>query len=100
MLYVNADWHSASLKRFAFSSTGAEILADANAADRGLALIAIVRQFASAPKHVLSELTLDSGTLDTMASLHERRDFRIRPTVCRLRDVFSSGEINIMRWAP
>jgi hypothetical protein len=101
MLYFNPDWHSASLKRGAFSSIGAEILAAANAADRGLALAAIVRQFASAPKNVLFELTLDShGTLDTMANLHEEGDFRLRPTVCRLRDAFLSGEINIMRWAP
>jgi hypothetical protein len=50
MRYFTTDWHSASLKRIAFSSTGAEILAAANAADRGLALTAIVRQFSSAPK--------------------------------------------------
>jgi hypothetical protein len=101
MLYFITDWHSASLERVAFSSTGAEILATANAADRGLALTAIVRQFASAPKDVLFELTLDSrGTLDTMATLHEARDFRLRPTVCRLRDAFSPGKINTMRWAP
>jgi hypothetical protein len=53
VLYFVTDWHSASLKRVTFSSTGAEILAAANAADRGLALTAIVRQFASAPKDVL-----------------------------------------------
>jgi hypothetical protein len=101
MLYFMTDWHSASLKRVAFSSTGAEILAAANAADRGLALTAIVRQFASAPKDVLFELTLDSRrTLDTMATLREGKDFRLRPSICRLRDAFSSGEINIMRWAP
>jgi hypothetical protein len=101
MLYFVTDWHSASLKRVAFSSTGAENLATAIAADRGLALTAIVRQFASAPKDVLFELTLDSrGTLDTMATLHDERDFRLRPTICHLRDAFSSGEINIMRWAP
>jgi hypothetical protein len=35
-----------------------------------------------------------------MATLHEGRDFQLRPTDCRLRDAFSSGEINIMRWAP
>jgi hypothetical protein len=35
-----------------------------------------------------------------MATLYEGRDFRPRPTVCRLRDAFSYGEINIMRWAP
>jgi hypothetical protein len=101
MLYFITDWHSADLKRVAFSSTGAEILAAANAADRGLSLTAIVRQFASAPKDFLFELTLDSrGTLDTMATLHEGRNFRLRPTACRLRDAFSSGEINIIRWAP
>jgi hypothetical protein len=71
MLYFITDWHSASLKRLVFSSTSAGILAAANAADRGLALTAIVRQFASAPKNVLFELTLDSrGALDTMATLH------------------------------
>jgi hypothetical protein len=98
MLYFITDWHSASLKRFALSSTGTEIFAAPNAADRVLALTATVRQFASAPKDVLFELTLDSrGTLDIMATLHEGRDFRLRPTVCRQ---FSAGEINIMRWAP
>jgi hypothetical protein len=53
MRYFITDWHSPSLKRVAFSSPGAEILAAANAADRGLALTAIVRQFSSAPKDVL-----------------------------------------------
>jgi hypothetical protein len=49
----------------------------------------------------LIELTLDSrDTLDTMATLHEGRDFRLRPTVYRLRDAFSFGEINMVRWAP
>jgi hypothetical protein len=101
MLYFIIDWHSASLKRVSFSSTGAEILAAAYAADRGLALTANVRQFASAPKDVLFELTLDSRrTLDTMATFHVGRDFRLHPTVCRLHDGFLSGEINIMRWAP
>jgi hypothetical protein len=99
MLFFITYWHNAGLKCVAFSSTGAEILAAANAADRGLAFTAIVQQFASSPKeNALFELTLDSrGTLDTMATLHEGRDFRLRPTVCRLRDAFSSGEINIMR---
>jgi hypothetical protein len=49
MLYFITDWHSESLKRVAFSSTDAEIVVAANAAGRGLALTAIVRQFASAP---------------------------------------------------
>jgi hypothetical protein len=71
MLYFIIDWHSASLKRVAFYSTVHEILAAANAEDHGLAFTAIVRQFASASKNVLFELTLDSGgTLDTMATLH------------------------------
>jgi hypothetical protein len=35
-----------------------------------------------------------------MGTLHQERDLRLHPTVCRLRDTFSFGEINIMRWAP
>jgi hypothetical protein len=100
MLLFITDCHSASLKRVALSSTCAEILAAASAADRGLALTSIVRQFASSPKKIIFELTLDSrGALDTMSTLHEGRDFRLRPTVYLLRDAFSSDEINIMRWA-
>jgi hypothetical protein len=45
MLYFITDCLSASLKRIAFSCTGAEFLAASNAADRGLALTTIVRQF-------------------------------------------------------
>jgi hypothetical protein len=64
ILYLCIDWHSASLKSVAFSFTGAEILTSANAADRCLALTAIARQFASTPKKVFFQLTLDSrGTL-------------------------------------
>jgi hypothetical protein len=85
ILYFITDWHSASLNGIAFSSTGAEILAAASAADRGLALTGIVRQFASTPENILFELTLESrGTLDTMETLHEARDFPLRPTVSRL----------------
>jgi hypothetical protein len=42
MLYFITDWHIESLKRVSFSSTGAEILAAANAAGHGLALTAIL----------------------------------------------------------
>jgi hypothetical protein len=91
----------AFIKRVAFSSTGAEIRAAANTSGHGLACTAIVRQFASAPKNVLFELTLDSrGTRDTMATLNEGREFRLRSTVCGLRNAFSSGAINTMRCAP
>jgi hypothetical protein len=76
MLYFITDWHIASLKRVVFFPTGAEIMAAESAADRGLALTPIVRQFASAPKSVLFEFNLDTrGTLDTMATLYEGRDF-------------------------
>jgi hypothetical protein len=77
VLYLVTDWHIASLKLVAFSSTGAEILAAANAADRGFALSEILREFAHEPESLLFELTVDSrGTLDTMATLHEGKDFR------------------------
>jgi hypothetical protein len=100
MLYFIPDWYSASLKRVAFSSRESKILSAASAVDVDLALTAIVRYFASTPEKVQCELTLDSrGTLDTMAFFHEGRDFRLRSAVCRLRDAFSSGIINIMHRA-
>jgi hypothetical protein len=95
MLFFIKDCHSASLTRIAFSFTGTEIMTAANAADSGFALSAIFRQFESTPDKVLFELTLDSrDALGTMMTLHEGENFGLRPTVCRIRDAFSSGEFN------
>jgi Reverse transcriptase (RNA-dependent DNA polymerase) len=95
------DWHSSKLQRVAFSSTGAEILAAATAADRRLALKENYREFARNPSSILYEITVDrKGLVNTMSTLHDGKDYRLRPTVCRLHDSFASEEIRILRWTP
>lgn len=52
------------------------------------------------PGHVFThELNVDSkGLYDTVTTLHEGRDYRIRQTVQRIRDSFEEKELNVMRW--
>jgi len=46
-------------------------------------------------------LTVDSfGLYSTISTLHEGRDYRLRPTVARLRDSFESRDISILQWIP
>ena len=43
--------------------------------------------------------TVDSrGLYSTITTLHEGADYRLRPTVSRLRDSFENGEIDHMQW--
>ena len=45
------------------------------------------------------ELCVDSrGLFDTISTLHEGKDYRIRGTVARLRDSFAIKEITGIRW--
>ncbi len=44
-------------------------------------------------------LTADSlGLYSTITTLHEGKDYRLRPTVARLRDSFEAGEIQTIQW--
>ena len=44
-------------------------------------------------------LTLDSdGLYSTITTLHEGADYRLRPTVSRLRDSLEVGDIGLMQW--
>lgn len=46
-------------------------------------------------------LTVESlGLHSTITSLHEGHDYRLRPTVSRLRDSFECGDISVMQWIP
>jgi len=46
-------------------------------------------------------LTVDSfGLYSTISTLHEGRDYRLRPTVARLRDSFESKDISTLQWVP
>lgn len=94
------DWCSAKQRRVRYSPYGAEILACADADDRGFylktGLDCIFPNTASR-----NELLTDSKCLyDTITTLHEGRDYRLRPTVQRMRNSFDSKELDSMRWIP
>ena len=97
-LYHIVDWASSKQRRVCHSSYGAEILACADADDRGYNLkIALTSLFPHAFfRHVLN---VDSkGLYDTITTLHEGRDYRLRQTVQRIRDSFEPGELDVLRW--
>lgn len=95
------DWHSSKQSRVAFSSIGAEILAAATSTDRG-ALMAERHQVLYGSSQPLPFiLTVDSnGLYSTITTLHEGHDYRLRPTVSRIRDSYENGEISVMQWIP
>lgn len=94
------DWCSNKQRRVSYSPYGAEILACADADDRGyyfkVGLNSIFMQAS-----IRSELFTDSRCLyDTIATLHESKDFRLRATVQRIRNSFDSQELDFMKWIP
>lgn len=96
--YHPVDWGSTKEKRVCYSSYGAEILACTNSDD----IIYYVRMAISAllgdetVRHVVAE---DSKEIfDTVSTLHEGRDHRLRQTVQRVRDSFDSKEMDVLRW--
>ena len=99
--YHVIDWHSAKQSRVSFSSIGAEILAAAESADRAaLHYQSLQRLFMSSIRLPLTLLVDSAGLYSTISTLHECRDYRLRPTVARLRDSFESGEITMLQWVP
>lgn len=94
------DWTSHKQSRISYSSYGAEIFAAATADDRGFYFKdAINRLF----PHVITnqELVVDSRCLfDTITTLHESSEYRLRPTVQRMRNSFESNGLECMRWVP
>jgi len=72
-LFHPIDWCSNKQRRVSYSPYGAEVLACADADDRG---------------HYMK----------TCLMLHEGKDFRLRPTVQRIRNSFDSQELDFMRW--
>ena len=40
------------------------------------------------------------GLYSTVTTLHEGQDYRLRPTMCRMRDSYETGEISVMQWIP
>lgn len=93
-------WVSTKQKRITHSSYGAEILACAEADDRGYYLKAGMQSLF--PNTAMrNEIAVDSmGLFDTISTLHEDRKYRLRQTVRRIRDSFESCELDILRWVP
>lgn len=97
-IYHPLGWTSHKQKRVSYSAFGAEILAAADADDRGydlkLSIQAILRD-----RNVTHELYVDARALfDTITTLHEPREYRLRKTVARMRDSFENGELDSVKW--
>ena len=94
------DWCSNKQRRVSYSSYGAEILACADADDRCHYFKTAINSMFESVK-IRNELFTDARCLyDTITTLHEGKDFRLRPTVQRIRNSFESQEMNCMRWIP
>lgn len=94
------DWVSSKQRRITHSSYGAEILACSDGDDRGFyfkqALNSVSRR-----NDVIHVLHVDSrGLYDTISTLHDGKEYRLRQTVQRIRDSFESSDIDILRWIP
>ena len=97
-LFHPLDWFSNKQRRVSYSSFGAEILACADADDRTYPLRQGLRILLN-KSNLQSHLNVDSrGLFDTLSTLHEGRDYRLRETVQRIRDSFESKEIDVLRW--
>lgn len=99
-IFHMVDWSSHRQKRVSYSSYGAEILACASADDRGYYLKEALNSLF--PRHrTRHELSVDSHALkDTITTLHEGSEYRLRHTVQRIRNSFESGELDVLRWIP
>lgn len=99
-IYHIVDWTSNKQRRVCYSSYGAEILAAADADDRGYHLKTAYNSIFSSTR-LKHKLQVDSHALyDTITTLHEGRDFRLRQTVERIRNSFESCDLDTLRWIP
>lgn len=92
------DWTSTKQCRVSHSSYGAEIIACAEAHDRGYHLKQAIQTIFPS-RRVMHELKVDSkGLYDTITTLHERKEYRLGQTVQRISDSFESEELYILKW--
>lgn len=96
------DWTSHKQQRVSHSSYGAEILAGATSDDRGFYYKTAINAIANDKDYIVKhELNVDSkGLYDTITTLHEGREYRLRQTVQRIRNSFEAGETDVFRWIP
>ena len=93
-MYHVLDWHSCKQSWVAFSSIGAEILAAATSTDRGSLMAESLKRVYGSDVPLPVILTVElHGLYSTVTTLHEGTEYRLRPTVARIRDSFENGEI-------
>ncbi len=101
LIYPVLDWHSSKQSRISFSSIGSEILAAATSAHRSVSMTEGLQALHGADTSLPLVLTVDSlGLHATITTVNESKDYRLRPTVARVRDSFESGEISVIQWIP
>lgn len=93
-------WSSHKQIRVSYSSFRAEIIAAAYGDDRGFDLkLSLLSLFPHRP--VKYQLFIDSKALfETITTLHQTNDYRLRKTVAHIRASFESGELDIVHWLP
>ncbi len=84
LIYHVLNWHSSKQSRISFSSIGSEILAAATSADRSASMTEGLQALHGADTSLPLVLTVDSLDLHaTITTVHEGKDYRLRPTVAR-----------------
>lgn len=85
--------------RVAFSSNGVDILVAAESADHASLMSYFLYFFFGSDIELLLVLTVYfHGHYATIMTLHEGRDYRLRPTLSRLRYSLETGEIRAIQW--
>jgi len=92
------DWGSNKQRWVRYSSYDAEILACTDADDRGYGIKQALTSISPRDRfpHILH--VNSRGLFDTITTLHEGREYRLRQTVQRIRDSFESGDLDSLRW--
>ena len=97
-LFFPIDWSSHKQKRVSYSAFGAEILAAADADDRGFSIKTILGSILPEWR-IRHKLLVDSrGLFDTVTTTHDAREYRLRKTVSRMRDSFECGDLDEVKW--
>lgn len=94
------DWTTNKQRRVSYLSYGAEILAGADADDRGHHLRTSLRALAP-DENIKYTMNVDSrGLYDASTTIHNGKEYRLRQTVVRLLNRFLSKELDVLRWIP
>ena len=90
-------WTSHKQTRICRSSSAAEIMSIAEAAEFGSCVKLALERICE--KQIPLEMNVDSRALyDTITTQHDAKEFRIRQAVKGLRESFERGDISVIRW--